>query len=161
VEPIWGIEEREAHRKGWFHGGMSEQRGNGDGRSEKRWGPLMRWPMSSRMSMRCWRRWQLGWRMADAARRRGSFWRRYWTLAVGSGRATVASDHVLTAVLEQQWGGDPRTRRVHEARGGFRPRPDSDGRFNGVAHAWRAQPQLSARWATPPDKRARHRPQSH
>jgi hypothetical protein len=24
VEPIWGVGERDAHRKGWFHGGVSE-----------------------------------------------------------------------------------------------------------------------------------------
>jgi hypothetical protein len=57
-----------AHRKGWFHSDTSEQRGNGDGRPEKRWGPPMRWPASSRTSMWSWRRWQLGWKMADAAR---------------------------------------------------------------------------------------------
>jgi hypothetical protein len=57
-----------AHRKGWFHGGASEQQGNGDGRPEKRWGPPMRWPAGSRTSMGCWRRWQLGWKKADTAR---------------------------------------------------------------------------------------------
>jgi hypothetical protein len=43
----------------------------------------------------------------------------------------------------------------------LRPRPDRGGRFNGVAHTWRAWPQLGTSWATPPDKRAQHRPQSH
>jgi hypothetical protein len=161
VEPIWGVGEREAHQKGWFHGGVSEQRGNGDGRPEKRWGPPMRWPASSKTSMQCWSRWRLGWRTADVARRRGSFWWRFRTLAVGSGRATTALDRVLTAVLGQQWGGEPRIGQAREARGGFGPRPDRGGRFNGMAQAWRARPQLGTRWATPPDKRARHRPQSH
>jgi hypothetical protein len=73
----------------------------------------------------------------------------------------AASDRVPTVALGQQWGGEPRTRRARGARGGFGPRPDRGGRFNGVAHAWRAWPLLGARWATPPDKRTRHRPQSH
>jgi hypothetical protein len=49
------------------------------------------------------------------------------------------------------------------ARGERRLRTASQPRqhFNGVAHAWRARPQLDARWATPPDKQAWHRPQSH
>jgi hypothetical protein len=162
---------------------VSEQRGNGDGRPEKRWGPLMRWPVSSRMSMRCWRRWQLGWKTADEARPRGSFWWRFRTLAVGSGRATAASDSIPTVALGQQWGGEPRTGRAREARGGFGPCPDRDARTavgwrasdrtsvrggfgprpdrGGALMAWRARPQLGARWETPPDKWARHRPQSH
>jgi hypothetical protein len=105
-----------AHWKGCFHGGASEQRGNGDGRMEKRWGPPMRWPASSRTSMRCWRRWQLGWKTTDAARRRGSFWWQFRTLAVGSGRVTAASDRFSTAALRQQWGGESRTGRAREAR---------------------------------------------
>jgi hypothetical protein len=51
----------------------------------------------------------------DVARRRGSFWRRFQTLAVESRRATEASDHVPTATLGHQWGGEPRTERAREA----------------------------------------------
>jgi hypothetical protein len=87
----------------------------------------MRWPMSSRTSMWCWRRWQLGWKTTDVARRRGRFWWRFRTLAVESGRATATSDRVPTAALGQQWGGEPWTGRAREARGGFGPRPDRGG----------------------------------
>jgi hypothetical protein len=85
VEPIWGVGEREAHRKGWFHGDASEQRGNGDGRPEKRWGPPMRW--------------QLGWRTTDVARRRGRFW---WRRSDTRGR-------------KREGDGEPRTGRAREA----------------------------------------------
>jgi hypothetical protein len=54
-------------------------------------------------------------------------------------------DRVPTAALGQQWGGEPRTGRAHEVRGGFEPRPDRGERFNGMAHVWRARPQLGAR----------------
>jgi hypothetical protein len=96
-----GCARGSAHRKGWFHGGASEQRGNSDGRPKKRWGPPMRWPVSSRTSMRCWKRWQLGWKTTNVAWRRGSFWWRFRTITVGSRRATVASDCVMTAALGQ------------------------------------------------------------
>jgi hypothetical protein len=98
------------------------------------------------------------------------------------GRRGSVTRKLLAAVLDtrgRKWEGDggfgPRPDRGARTAVGWRasnrasargerrlrPCPDHGGRFNGVAHAWRAWPQLGARWATPPDKQARHRPQSH
>jgi hypothetical protein len=46
---------------------------------------------------------------------------------------TAALDRVPIAALGQQWGGEPRTGRAREARGGFGPRPD----HGGALMAWR------------------------
>jgi hypothetical protein len=97
---------------------------------------------------------------------------------VGSTDEVVGEQQDIYAVLEEVAAGmedgrrGPAMRKLlvavsdtrgqkREGDGGFGPRPDRGGRFNGVAHVCRARPQLGARWATPPDKRARYRPQSH
>jgi hypothetical protein len=101
---------------------------------------------------------------------------------VEDGRRGPATRKLLVAISDTRG-------RKREGDGDFEPRPDRGARtavgwrasdqvsargerrlrtasqprrrFNGVAHAWRARPQLDARWATPPDKQAWHRPQSH
>jgi hypothetical protein len=97
---------------------------------------------------------------------------------VEDGRRGLVTRKLLVAVSDTR--GQKR-----EGDDGFGPRPDHGARTamgwrasdrasargerrlrtitdrSSALMAWRARPQLGARWATPPDKRAQHRPQSH